>query len=413
MKSTNTKIAFVHLTSRVKQSVVAILSVVFGVSMYVFMNSFMSGVNDIQTTLAFSTLAHVRVYNDTPMEKRSLFPGAKEEIIAHVRNEKNIQFTTGLRHSSKTVKILESFSTVEAVAPEVNLTASFRSGATKINGTVAGIEPDMENAVFDTSQYMVTGRWEDLRHRPNGIILGKTLAENLGVSMGGDVHVTTAEGVNRTFNVSGIIKFAVRSIDGRKAFANINIARQMGAHNADYVTDLQVRIADYSNAPAVASQLAAFIPYTVEPWQEASGQLEAGSQLRNIIALAVSLAILIVAGFGIYNIMNMTVSEKLREIAILNAMGFDSGDIIVIFLMQSVVIGLFGGIVGTTLGFTISWIVDNTAFPVATLETYPIAYDVSNYIMAFGSGLLTTFIAGFLPARKASRVDPVEILRGT
>jgi lipoprotein-releasing system permease protein len=413
MKSTNTKIAFVYLTSRVKQSVVAMLSVVFGVSMYVFMNSFMTGVNDIQTTLAFSTLAHVRVHNETPMEEVSLLSGAKEDIIAHVRNKKNLQFTTGIRHSSETIKVLEGFSNVEAVAPEVNLTVSYRSGATKINGTLAGVDPDMEDAVFDTSHYMVTGRWEDLRHRPDGIIVGKTLAENLGVTMGGDVHVATTEGVTRTFNVVGIIKFAVRSIDGRKAFANINIGRQMGAHNADYVTDLQVRIADFSSAPAVASKLAAFIPYTVEPWQEASGQLEAGSQLRNVIALAVSLAILIVAGFGIYNIMNMTVSEKIREIAILNAMGFDSGDMVIIFLMQSVVIGLFGGIVGTTLGFIISWIVDNSAFPVATLETYPIAYEVSNYVMAFVSGLITTFIAGVLPARKASRVDPVEILRGT
>jgi lipoprotein-releasing system permease protein len=94
-------------------------------------------------------------------------------------------------------------------------------------------------------------------------------------------------------------------------------------------------------------------------------------------------------------------------------MGFDSGDIVIIFLLQSVVIGLFGGVLGTTLGLTISVIVDNSAFPVATLETYPIAYEASNYVMAFVSGLLTTFIAGFLPARKASRVDPVDILRGT
>jgi lipoprotein-releasing system permease protein len=381
--------------------------------MYVFMNSFMTGVNDIQTTLAFSTLAHIRIYNDAPSDERGLLSGTTDEMLTHVRNKKSLQFTTGIRHSSELMNVLRGFSDVKAVAPEVNLTASFSSGATKINGTMTGIDTDRHDAVFYTSEYMVVGNWEELKHRPAGIIVGETLAENLGVRMGGDVHVTTIEGVNRTFNVVGIVKFAVRSIDGHKVFTNINVARQMGAHNADYVTDLQVRLIDHDGAPTAARRLSDFIPYKVEAWQEASGQLEAGSQLRNIIALAVSLAIMIVAGFGIYNIMNMTVSEKLREIAILNAMGFNSADIVVIFLMQSVVIGLCGGIAGTALGFAISWIVDNSAFPVATLETYPIAYEVTNYVLAFCSSLITTFIAGYLPARKASRVDPVQILRGT
>ena len=150
----------------------------------------------------------------------------------------------------------------------------------------------------------------------------------------------------------------------------------------------------------------------MEAWQTANGQLDAGNELRNIIAIAVSLTILIVAGFGIYNIMNMTVNEKIREIAILKAMGFEGRDIVQIFLTQSVIIGLFGGLAGIILGYVFSMIIDHMPFEIAMLETLPIAYRPRDYAMGFLFGLITTFLAGYLPARKAAQVDPVDIIRG-
>lgn len=412
MTSTNGRIASVHLRSRVKQSLVAMLSVVFGVSMYIFMNSFMAGVNDAQTTLAFSTLAHIRIYNDRPEPPRDLLSPGAPSFLAQVRNQKNVQFTDGIRHSSATIEVLKTFPGVEAVAPEVNLTASLRSGAIRIDGTLSGVDIDTQDAVFGISHYLVSGRWEDLRSRSDGIVIGKSLAEKLGVDRGDDVQVVTPDGPSRVFKVTGIVQFAVASIDSRKAFANIAAVRQMSGHNADFATDLQVRLGSFEEAPGLARRLGQLIPFTVEPWQQASGQLEAGSELRDIIALAVSLAILIVAGFGIYNIMNTTVSERMREIAILNAMGFASSDIVSVFLMQAVAIGLLGGVVGTGLGMAISVAVDSAPFRIATLDTLPMAYQAVDYVLAFVSGLLTTFVAGFLPAYKASRLDPVAILRG-
>jgi lipoprotein-releasing system permease protein len=178
-----------------------------------------------------------------------------------------------------------------------------------------------------------------------------------------------------------------------------------------YVTDLQIKINDFNNARKVAKIIRPAVQYKVEAWQDASGQLEVGSELRNIIAMAVSLVILIVAGFGIYNIMNMTVNEKMKDIAILKAMGYDGNDIIHIFLSQSIIIGIFGGIVGLLTGFCISLVIDHIPFQLAVLDTYPISYNLSDYGLSFFFGFLTTFIAGYLPAKKASKVDPVEIIR--
>ena len=145
--------------------------------------------------------------------------------------------------------------------------------------------------------------------------------------------------------------------------------------------------------------------------QAASGCTSA-NVLRNIIAIAVSLTILIVAGFGIYNIMNMTVNEKIKEIAILKAMGFNGGDVIEIFLAQSVAIGLLGGFTGLGLGYLIVSIIDRVPFDLGSITTLPMQYSTTDYLLAFGFGLIITFLAGYLPARKASKIDPVAILRG-
>jgi lipoprotein-releasing system permease protein len=130
------------------------------------------------------------------------------------------------------------------------------------------------------------------------------------------------------------------------------------------------------------------------------------------LAIAVSLTILIVAGFGIYNIMNMTVNEKIKEIAILKAIGFNGKDVIEIFLTQSVAIGLIGGLVGLFLGNIIVQMLDIVPFTIASHNTLPVEYNIKDYILAFSFGTIITLIAGYLPSRKASKVDPVEILRG-
>lgn len=169
---------------------------------------------------------------------------------------------------------------------------------------------------------------------------------------------------------------------------------------------------DFEASIAFASRFDPLIPYKVESWKTANGQLDAGNELRNIIAIAVSLTILIVAGFGIYNIMNMTVNEKIKEIAILKAMGFESKDIVQIFLTQSIIIGICGGLVGIAFGYAFPVIIDHSPFKIAMLDSLPMAYRIEDYALGFFFGLITTFLACYLPAKKASKVDPVEIIRG-
>ncbi len=410
---TNYKIALTHLTSRVKQILVAMLSVTFGASMYVFMNSFMSGVNDTQTEMAFSTLAHIRIYKDLPPDDTNILKKiVTDNQVVNLRSPRIIQYTEGIDHAGEVMAFLEKQEEITAVAPQVNINVFFRNGPTKVNGQLSGIDVTSEEKLFKTSTYLKEGDWAALQYRSDGIILGIGLARKLSLKLGDSVVVTTGDGLTRTYKVIGIIETTLAGVDNAKAYIKISAARQLLSKNPDYVTDIQVNLEDYTRARQVGDRLGRVLPYKVEAWQVANGQLEAANQLRDIIAVAVSLTILLVAGFGIYNIMNMTVNEKIREIAILKAMGFNSKDIVQIFLTQSVIIGFFGGLIGLGFGYIVARAVNNVPFQIATLETLPMSFRIQDYVMAFAFGLITTFIAGYLPSRKAAGVDPVSIIRG-
>lgn len=413
MLGTNLKIAKVHLTSKVKQTLVALLGVVFGISMYIFMVSFMSGLNEVQTTLAFTSLAHVRIYNDGPADNTNLVKKVYPASTAvRISSPRIIQYTTGMKNTAAIVQFVKNQPEVTAVAPQVNINVFFRNGGNRLNGLLSGVDVENENQIFDIGDYMLQGSWDALKYRPDGIILGVDLAQQLSVNVNDNVNILTPDGVSHNYKLIGLYATGVKQTDQTKAYINISAARQLLGENAEFITDLQLSLQEYDKTALLVDRISPVIPYKVESWQTANQQLVQGEKLRNIVAIAVSFTILLVAGFGIYNIMNMTINEKIREIAILKAMGFSGGDIKRIFLTQAIAIGVVGGLVGMIFGYGFAQLINHIPFHIARLETLPMTYHLKDYLLAFFFGLITTLIAGYLPARKASKVDPVDIIRG-
>jgi lipoprotein-releasing system permease protein len=411
--NTNQKIAKVHLTSRFRQLLVAVLSVCFGISMYIAMNSFMAGVNNIQTEITFTSMSHIKIYNDLVEDITSIVPKPQDDsTILMVNNAKNIQYTEGIKNADAIKDKLLNLSEINGVALQLNENVFIRNGVSKTSASLSGIETINENELFETAKYIIEGNLSELDKRSDGIILGVGLAQTIGVKTGNTIFLTTSDGISKTFKVIGLLESGSKGTDKTRALISIQTARQLFSKNRSYATDVLVNTYDYNNARAVAKKISALTDYKVESWQEGNDQLVSSSLLRDILAISVSLTILIVAGFGIYNIMNMTVNEKIKEIAILKAMGFNGKDIIEIFLTQSVAIGLIGGFVGLFLGNGIVQILDIVPFKIASHNTLPVVYNAKDYILAFVFGVVITLIAGYLPSRKASKVDPVEILRG-
>jgi lipoprotein-releasing system permease protein len=167
---------------------------------------------------------------------------------------------------------------------------------------------------------------------------------------------------------------------------------------------------DPENAEPVATALTTLTGYTSESWKQANETMMAGFRMRRIVITFVSLTILIVAGFGIYNILNMTVSQKINDIAILKAMGFRGNDVVRIFLTQALTIGIMGvggGVVMATIMITFL----KKVYVGGDIGYFPIDYEPLKYLQGVVIGLVITFFAGYLPARKAAQVDPVSIFR--
>ena len=409
----NQKIAKVHLTSRFRQLLVAILSVSFGISMYIAMNSFMAGVNNIQTEITFTSMSHIKIYNDLSEDITPIISKQKDSnTILMVNNARNIQYTQGIKNADVIKNELLNMPEINGVALQLNEKVFIRNGVSNTSASLSGIETVNENELFETAKYIVEGNLSELDKRSDGIILGVGLAQTIGVKTGNTISVSTSEGVSKTFKIIGLLESGSKGTDKTSALISIQTARQLFSKNKSYATDVLVNTYDYNNARTVAEKVRKLTDYKVESWQEGNDQLVSSSLLRDILAIAVSLTILIVAGFGIYNIMNMTVNEKIKEIAILKAMGFNGKDVIEIFLTQSVAIGLIGGFVGLFLGNVIVQMLDIVPFKIASHNTLPVVYNVKDYILAFSFGVIITLIAGYLPSRKASKVDPVEILRG-
>jgi lipoprotein-releasing system permease protein len=184
---------------------------------------------------------------------------------------------------------------------------------------------------------------------------------------------------------------------------------------ASYVTDIQVKLKDIDQAPPMAKSFATIFDTDAEDIQTANAQFETGSFVRTLISYAVGITLLVVAGFGIYNILNMMIYEKMDSIAILKATGFAGKDVKRIFLVIAISIGFFGGLAGLVAGFGLSAFIDQIPFNTAslpTIKTYPINYNPVFYLIGAVFSLITTFFAGWFPSRKASKVDPVIIIRG-
>jgi len=410
------QISLTHLRSHLRQTIVATLGVMAGIGMYVALISFMTGLNELLDNLMMNNVAHVRLYNDidnsyTPLANK--LDSTNSLNIVHHPKPQNTQ--KDIRNSIQIMNILQNDNRVAAIAPRLTTQAFYTFGATVINGTVLGIDIQKEQQVFDVAPYVIEGKLEDLDLYTNGIILGMGLAQKLAVTVGDRINVTSSTGAQFSMKVVGLYESGVAMIDDVQSYTKIVTAQKLMQKGKDYITDINIDLKDKSNAKELTEEYHRRFGTNAQDFETANAQIEAGSSVRNIITYAVSVTLLLIAGFGIYNILTMMIYEKMDDIAILKATGFSGQDVKVIFILQAVLIGIFGGILGVALGYSASMFIDQLPFDsmaFKTIDTYPVVYHIDDYAIGVGFAMLTTFLAGYFPAQKASDVDPVDIIRG-
>ncbi len=411
------RIAKSLLLARWKQTLVAAIGVTFSISMFIGLLGFMNGLNDLLDGLILNRTAHVRLFNEIePSVYQPIqdYPGYKKSYH-FIRSIKSANSRQAIYQSEAIMHEIKSDTRVVGIAPKLTAQVFFNDGTIDITGVINGIDAKAESQMFHFNDYVVEGNPLDIDNHTNSIILGKGLADKLIANIGDVVRITTVNQEHFTLKVVGFFQSGIQELDKVQSYASLKTTQKILGKPSNYITDIQLKLVDMNTAPQLAKEYAILFDTKTEDIQTANAQFETGSFVRTLISYAVGVTLLIVAGFGIYNILNMMIFEKMDSIAILKATGFSGTDVNRIFMAIALSIGLFGGALGLLFGFIISVLIDQIPFHTAslpTIKTYPISYNFYFYLIGGIFSLITTYFAGWAPSRKASRVDPVSIIRG-
>ncbi|HVU53832.1 MAG TPA: ABC transporter permease [Puia sp.] len=414
----NLMISGTQLLARKKQSIIAMLGVMFGIAMFIFMMSFMKGVNKFIEDTMLASIPDIHIYNDIRTDYThsvtSAWLSQDPSRIVVVHHPRPSKIHLNLKDPGSIIADLKGTPEVTVVSPLSSTQVFFNYGPVQLNGMLDGVDIYAEDRIFDLAKKMVTGHPEDLLTTNKGILLGQGLADKLNVVKGDLITLASPTGAVMRFRVAGTFTFGMNAVDNVKAYTTLAGVQQLLGMNHDYITDIHIKLRSLDQAREMAILFGRKYGYKSEDWETTNPSIKTGNMIRDTLTWVVSITLLVVAGFGIYNIMNMVISSKMKDIAILKAQGFDGRDVLMIFLSQSLVIGILGAAIGLGLGYLMSYGMSRVPFPqgeITSLKFFPVVFDVRYYLLGAVFGILTTFLAGFMPARKAARVDPVAILR--
>ena len=410
-------IAKTHLLTKMKQTVTAGLGVTFGIGAYITLVSFMTGLNKMLDDLILNQTPHIHIYNEIEPSERQpadLYKGFQNSLnIVHSVKPKLSQ--KKIHNALPILDYLKTNKDVKGAIPQVRSQIFYIAGSIELGGNLTGIDIMEEVRLSNFDQYIVKGTPEALKNNQNGILLGAGLAKKMSLDVGERVQIATVNGDLFPLKIVGIYQSGLAEIDDIQSFTNLTTIQRILGEPENYITDINVKLFDIQKAPEMAQRIERQFNLTAIDINTANAQFETGTTIRNIITYAVSVTLLIVAGFGIYNILNMLIYEKMNDIAILKATGFSGTDVQMIFMSQAIIIGVAGGILGLIIGSSFSFIIDRLPFEteaLPTIKTYPVNYNPWFYVIGITFALISTFFAGYLPSSKAKKIDPVQIIRG-
>ena len=405
-------IALAHLFNRKRQSAVSVGGVALGVGFFIGMAAMMSGFQSYFIAKVIDVSPHITMkdeYRSAPLQPAALvYRGGAVSL----QGQRPLDELRGIREARATMAEIERAGGV-AVAPTLRGPIILRYGSKDVSGTIVGIEPERERRVTNLERDLEAGRLEGLYATANGVILGAGMAEKLGIGMGDTVSAISPAGVVMSMKVTGIVRTGITTIDNFEGYALLKKV-QILQNRANIVNQIRMRLTDVTRAAETARRLEDRYGYRTESWEEANKNVLGIFVIQNAIMYTSVGAILVVAGFGIFNILSTVIYEKTRDIAILRSLGFTEGDIRTVFVLEGLAVGLGGTLLGWALGFGITEFLGSLKFSVegfVKTEGFVLDRSFRHYWMVALFALAVSVFAAFLPARRAARVRPVDIIR--
>lgn len=401
------------LSRRRRQTLVSVLGVALGVAFFIAIASMMRGFQTYFIQQVIDVQPHIVIKDETRSPAPQAAQMALPEGAVSINGVKPVDRIRGIRAAGDKLAILEAIPGA-AAAPILTGAALLRYGSRDVSITVTGIDPARYTRVSNIEKDMLHGRLEDLRSTANGIIIGDGLALRLGVQLGDTVVAISPRGVSLQMKVVGLFHTGLVALDQSAGYVLLKV-NQVLQDRPNVVNQILLRLADVTQAEPLAREIEARFGERTESWEEQNRNILTVFIIQNAIMYSVTGAILLVAAFGIYNIISTVVFEKTRDIAILKSLGFTEGDVQRLFLVQGLIAGFLGAALGCLIGQLMIEGLAQVRFRTETPagnDRFLLARDWRIYAVASFFAVTSAALAAVIPARRAARLDPVQIVRG-
>jgi lipoprotein-releasing system permease protein len=404
-------IALRFLTHRKRALLLSLAGVVFGVAIFICTQAQTQGFAQhfIESTLGSNGALVLRSAFKERYSGLLVKPKRSNANAAHRR------YLEGITNPNEIMRVSRQFSNVVACSPVLRGTLSARAGFENATVDLFGIDAPLHLQTTDLAQQLIGGSMDDFRNNPSTVIVGSRLAELIDLNVGDTIQLLSPGAEYWRFTVAAIARSGVGAVDSSRVYCQSKIAQKL--LRKPYPASLIIyKLRDPERAPALAEHFETLFQHDSQSWQEREAStLQLFVTLRMSAAITVSLVILL-AGFGIFNVLTMTVLSKVKEIAILRSMGYRRRDISAIFLWQGAIIAVIGSAIGCVIGALMTWGVSYIPLHVRGVlfaNHFLVAWDWRHYFWATILAIIAVFIASYVPARRAAQLPPVATLRGS
>jgi lipoprotein-releasing system permease protein len=404
-------IALRFLTHRKRALLLSLSGVVFGVAIFICTQA--------QTQGLSRYFIESNIGSNGALVVRSRFRPRYEPLMVAAKNSKantsRRLYFEGITNPNEIMRVSRQFPDVISCSPVLRGNVSARAGFENATVDLYGIDPALHARTTDILRQLIDGRFDDFRNNTSAIIIGSRLAELLQTSVGDTVQLLAPNGEYWRFSVAAIARAGIGSIDSTRIYSHAKVAQAL-LQQPSGATMIIYKLRDRNRAPVLARRFETIFQHNALSWQEREeSTLQLFLTLRMSVAITVSLIILL-AGFGIFNVLTMSVLAKIKEIAILRSMGYRRTDISAIFLWQGALIAAAGSVLGCLLGALMTWGVSHIPIHLRGLlytNYFLVTWDWRHYLFATCLAVVAVFIASYVPARRAAELPPVVTIRGS
>lgn len=297
---------------------------------------------------------------------------------------------------------------IVVATPSVTGSALAVRGDASRSISILGMEPDNYFRIVHVPDYIVAG---EAKLGTDDILVGVDLANDLGATLGDKLNVTTGSGGSRVLTVRGIFDLGSRGANERSTYVELRTAQSL-LDLIGGVTEINLTVPDVYAAETIAQDIGALLPVKAESWIATNAQLFTAIWAQNLSSILIRTFVGLSVAFGIAAVLVVSVLQRSKDIGILRAMGCSRGKVLRVFLIQGGVLGFLGSIAGSVLGAAALLVWHRYARQANGAELIPLIVQPSLFVAAALLATLTGVAAGIVPALRASRLDPVEAIRG-